>query len=178
MLGGSYYYNADRLKRKEYTDLVKKRQAQEKKEAWIRELEARDQEDKDWRLKMGKVRDAKREEAEREALNEKHNKEMKSEDGKGVIAAVKEKVKDAKELESIRQTAEQGSDAAAIARQKRRENEMKQEKERSKQAEIKEAAGMGPDRRIWGESGGGLFGWRRLQNLWNKPQDGDSAKDD
>ena len=70
MLGGSYFYNADRLKRKEYTDLVNWRKAQEKKDAWIRELEARDQEDREWRKKLGMARDFQREEAEREAIEE------------------------------------------------------------------------------------------------------------
>ena len=92
MLGGSYYYNADRLKRKEFTDLVKQKKAQEKREAWIRELEARDEEDRAWREKLGKVRDLKREEAEVAALEEKRRREARSDDGRSVIEAVKGKL--------------------------------------------------------------------------------------
>ena len=120
MLGGSWYYNADRLKRKEFTDLIAKRKAQEKREAWIRELEARDMEDKEWREKLGKVRDAKREEAEKGALEEIRRRDAKNnDDGRGVIETVKGKLRDAKELEAARQTAEQEPDLAAMARQRR-----------------------------------------------------------
>ncbi|MCJ1230716.1 Respiratory supercomplex factor 1, mitochondrial [Toensbergia leucococca] len=53
MVAGSMYYQTDRTKRKEFNDLVAARKAREKNEAWIRELEARDQEDRDWRVRMG-----------------------------------------------------------------------------------------------------------------------------
>ncbi|KAK4696728.1 hypothetical protein P7C71_g1231, partial [Lecanoromycetidae sp. Uapishka_2] len=176
MIGGSFYYNADRLKRKEFTNLIAKKKAQEKKEAWIRELEARDAEDKEWREKMGKVRDMKREEAEREALEEKRRREGRSDDGKGLIETVKGKLKDAKETELAREAAEQRPDLAALARQRRAEMEKKQEIVKREQQMVKESAGMGPDTRIWGESGG-LFGWRRIANLWSKPRDDDSSND-
>ena len=167
MLGGSYYYNADRLKRKEYTDLVKQKKAQEKREAWIRELEARDQEDKEWREKLGRVRDFKREEAERDALEEKKRRDARSDDGRGIIDAVKEQLKDAKEVEGRAQDAEQ--DMANAARERRREMAKRQDIERRKQAEAKEAAGYG-DRRVWGEAGGGFFGWKRIRDWWNGPR--------
>ena len=93
MIGGSIYYNADRLRRKEYTDLVSKRKAQEKKDAWIRELEARDLDDKDWREKMGRVRDFQREEMEKAAMEEKRRQEGKSDDGRGISGALKGKMK-------------------------------------------------------------------------------------
>lgn len=169
MMGGSYYYNADRLRRKEYTDLVNKRKAQEKRDAWIRELEARDQEDKDWRQKLGKAKDFQREEKERQAAEDK---KRGSDDGRGVINAVKEKLKDAKDAEVKSQTAEQ-----KLMAEKRQEAERKQEVERRRQAAVKEKAGMGPDRRIWGEGGGGLFGWRHIKNWYNRPR-GDGSKDD
>ena len=174
MLGGSYYYNADRLKRKEYTDLVKQKKAQQKREAWIRELEARDEEDKAWREKLGIVRDAKREEAEREAIADKRRREGKDTDGKGVFDAVKDKIQDAREVENLRQEAEEKERLASAARERRREMGKKQDVERKKQADIKEAAGFG-DRRVWGEEGGGLFGWRRIQSWWNRPRGGDAG---
>ena len=171
MLGGSYYYNADRLKRKEFTDLIAKRKEQEKREAWIRELEARDLEDKEWREKLGKVRDAKREEAEREALEEKRRRDAQNGDEKGVVATVKGKLKDAKELEVARQTAEQEPDLATIARRRRQEMETKQEVERRKQQMAAQDAGYGKERQIWGEGGGGLFGWKRLKKLFDSSED-------
>ena len=66
MVGGSLYYNTDRVLRKEYFKLKAEQKKQEKREAWLRELEARDQEDKEWREKMGKMRVRQREEAEAE----------------------------------------------------------------------------------------------------------------
>ena len=171
MVGGTYYYNADRLKRKEYMDLVKQRKAQEKKEAWIRELEARDLEDRDWREKLGKVRDFQREEAEREAIDEMRRREGRSDDGRGVINALKEKMKDVKDAEATKEAAELEQKKELI-KQKRQEIEKKQEVERMKQARVKEEAGMGPDTRIWGEAGGGLFGWKRIRDWINAPRDG------
>ena len=178
MLGGSWYYNADRLKRKEFTDLIAKRKAQEKREAWIRELEARDMEDKEWREKLGKVRDAKREEAEKEALEETRRRNAKNDDGRGVIETVKGKLKDAKELEAARQTAEQEADLATMARQRRQEMEKKQEVEKRKQQMAAEEAGYGKPRQIWGEDGGGLFGWKRIKKLFDAPEDEQQAKTD
>ena len=52
MVGGSYYYKADRVRRKEFDNLVAERKAKEKNEKWIQELEARDREEKEWRAKL------------------------------------------------------------------------------------------------------------------------------
>ena len=172
MVGGSFYYNADRLKRKEYTDLVNQRKKQEKKDAWIRELEARDLEDKDWREKMGRVRDFQREEMEKEAVEEKRRREGKSDDGRGVIGALKGKMKDVQDAEARKEDAEL-EQRKELMKQKRLEVEKKQEVERMKQAAVKEEAGMGPDTRVWGEAGGGLFGWKRIRNYFQKPRDGE-----
>lgn len=174
MLGGSYYYNADRLKRKEFTDLVKQRKAQEKKDAWIRELEARDLEDKEWRQKLGKVRDFQREELERQAIEEKRAREGRSDDGRGVIGALKGKVKDVKDAEAKKEAGELEQRKEQI-RQKRQEMEKKQEVERMKQAMTKQEAGMGPDTRVWGEAGGGLFGWKHIRNWFNTPRNGEGG---
>lgn len=49
MVGGSAYWQTDRQKRKEFDDVVAERKAKEKNAAWIRELESRDQEEKELR---------------------------------------------------------------------------------------------------------------------------------
>jgi hypothetical protein len=49
MVAGSMYWKSDRQKRKEYDAAVAERKAKEKNEAWIRELEARDDEEKEIR---------------------------------------------------------------------------------------------------------------------------------
>ena len=169
MLGGSYYYNADRLKRKEYTDLVAKRKAQAKRDAWIRELEVRDMEDKEWREKLGMVRDAKREEAEREAIQEKRKRDAMSKEGKGVFEVLKGKVKDVKEMEAAREAAEQEADLASMARERRKAMEQKQAEVKRKQEEAMGEAGYGKPRTIWGEDGGGFLGWKRIKNVFNSP---------
>jgi hypothetical protein len=49
MVAGSMYWDSDRKKRKEFDTVVAERKAKEKNEAWIRELEARDEEAKEIR---------------------------------------------------------------------------------------------------------------------------------
>ena len=183
MLGGSYYYNADRLLRKEYDDLQEMKKKQEKRDRWIKELEARDEEDKEWREKLGKVRDMKREEAEKAVMEEKNRREGRSEGGKGIVKAAKEKLKEARDLEALREDKEEETRLAAVARQKRVEMERKQEARIKEQRKVKEGAKMGPDTRVWGESGGGLLGWKRIRNFWRTgsaridEEDGDNQEE-
>lgn len=49
MVAGSMYYSKDREKTKELRKLKDERDAEEKRQKWIRELEARDEEDKTMR---------------------------------------------------------------------------------------------------------------------------------
>lgn len=86
LVGGSYYYNADRMLRKDYVKLQTEKKAKEKNEAWIRELEARDREDKDWRERMGKVVGEREAEAQRRL---RQMEEKKSEGGGGGGAITK-----------------------------------------------------------------------------------------
>ena len=55
MVAGSIYYAEDRKRRKVFDDSVSQRKAQEKNEAWIRELEARDREEKEEQLQRRKA---------------------------------------------------------------------------------------------------------------------------
>ena len=94
MLGGTVYYRADRLKHTEYVKLMDKQKAQEKREKWIKELEARDAEDKMWREKLGKIHDMQREEEERLLIEEARQKRMKAtDDGEGVVTKLKKDIK-------------------------------------------------------------------------------------
>ena len=56
IVAGSMYYSGDRAKRKQFDGVVAEKKAKEKNEAWIRELEARDKEDKEWRARRDEVR--------------------------------------------------------------------------------------------------------------------------
>ncbi|KAF2088982.1 hypothetical protein K490DRAFT_6905, partial [Saccharata proteae CBS 121410] len=56
MAAGSMYWSSDREKRKEYNVLLEQKKQQEKRDAWIRELEARDEEDKAFKRAMDRRR--------------------------------------------------------------------------------------------------------------------------
>lgn len=56
MLAGSMYYQKDREKTKELRQLQEQKDAEEKRQKWIRELEARDDEEKAMRAKLEKRR--------------------------------------------------------------------------------------------------------------------------
>jgi Flp pilus assembly protein TadB len=47
MVAGSMYWQTDRQKRKEFEGVIAEQKAREKNQAWIRELEARDEEEKE-----------------------------------------------------------------------------------------------------------------------------------
>lgn len=53
MIGGSYYYKEEREKRKAFEGAIAEKKAMEKREAWIRELEARDEEEKELKAQKG-----------------------------------------------------------------------------------------------------------------------------
>ena len=89
MLAGSMYYEKDRTRRKEFEKVIAERKAKEKNEAWIRELEIRDREDKEWRVRMGKVTAAQAAAAEKEDVTEK---EVGQEKSGGASVALKELV--------------------------------------------------------------------------------------
>lgn len=56
MLVGSLYWSQDREKRAKYDKKLKDQIALEKREAWIKELEYRDQEEQELRLRREKAR--------------------------------------------------------------------------------------------------------------------------
>lgn len=56
MLAGSLYYSRDREKTKELRQLQEQRDAEEKRQKWIRELEVRDEEDRALRARMQRMR--------------------------------------------------------------------------------------------------------------------------
>ncbi|KAH0551279.1 Respiratory supercomplex factor 1, mitochondrial [Trichoglossum hirsutum] len=56
LAAGSFYYGKEREKRKEFEGVLAEKKALERREAWIRELEARDQEEKELREKKRRAR--------------------------------------------------------------------------------------------------------------------------
>jgi hypothetical protein len=49
LVAGSIFYKDDRLKRKRFESAVEDKKAAEKRDKWLRELEARDKDDREWR---------------------------------------------------------------------------------------------------------------------------------
>jgi hypothetical protein len=90
MLFGSVYWESDRQKRKEFTGLLDEKKKKEKHEAWIRELEVREEEEQELRRLRDKVQ--KGQAAERSRL----------------VAEAEEKARKAKEkvAESVRSSLE------------------------------------------------------------------------
>lgn len=61
VVAGGMYYKQDRGKRQEYNRAVAEKVAREKRDAWIKELEARDREDQEWRERHKRIEEAARE---------------------------------------------------------------------------------------------------------------------
>jgi hypothetical protein len=60
MVAGSYYWRDERAKRKELETMAKEREAVETREAWLKELEARELEDKEARGRVEVLRERRR----------------------------------------------------------------------------------------------------------------------
>ncbi len=108
MVIGNIYWKEDRKKRREYDKVVEERKAKEKQAAWVRELEARDEEEKEFQAKLQKAR----------MMNAAKGK---SEDSKverpGVLQAVAEVVKKRKKgakEEPASTSADGAEDAEAV----------------------------------------------------------------
>jgi len=91
MVGGSVYWESDRKKRKQYDELVEEKTKTEKRDAWIKELEARDAEDEE--RKMMRDRLVKGRGAEEKGLREKQAEALEKKirgDSKPVVRSVLE----------------------------------------------------------------------------------------
>lgn len=84
VVGGAYYYNADRLLQKELEAVKAQKKAKEKDEAWIKELEFRDQEEKEYEMTKKKVGEVQREAAKNTIADPGGGAEG------GIVKAVKE----------------------------------------------------------------------------------------
>ncbi|KAI9838729.1 MAG: Respiratory supercomplex factor 1, mitochondrial [Sclerophora amabilis] len=82
IVAGSVYYQKDREKRKQFDGIVAEKKVQEKRDAWIRELEVREQEDNDIKARRNAMRIA--------SLKEREALETGEERGQGIVDAVKE----------------------------------------------------------------------------------------
>jgi hypoxia induced protein len=60
VVAGGIYYKNERKQRKEFGRMLEERKAQEKRDAWLRELEVREKEDKGWKERHAAIGDASR----------------------------------------------------------------------------------------------------------------------
>lgn len=113
MVAGSMYWKSDRQKRKEFDDVVAERKAKEKSDLWIKELEARDEEEKE--IRAERERRSKRM-SDRFGQGEQPNvldstknpilaqvRAAEGKDGKGAASVVEEKEQKKSTLESVRE---------------------------------------------------------------------------
>ncbi|KAL2215500.1 altered inheritance of mitochondria protein 31, mitochondrial [Thermoascus aurantiacus ATCC 26904] len=63
VVAGGIYYKNERQQRREFEKALEARKQQEKRDAWLRELEIRDKEDRDWRERHAAIEAAAREAA-------------------------------------------------------------------------------------------------------------------
>lgn len=104
---GSLYWDNDRKRRKEYTNLVKEKKDKERNEKWIRELEIREEEEEELRRVKEKVR--------QEQARHRERLMAKGEEAK---EGVKQKAKEVKDTVSdkVRSSMEDGDTAGPILR--------------------------------------------------------------
>lgn len=111
VVAGSYYYNADRLLRKEYEAIKAEQKAKEKNEAWIRELEFRDQEEKEEKerqMRANKMREKRRQPPS--DVNKSEDQTEKGDGNGGVLDSVKE-IKAGKVLQELKKVTQEAAEA-------------------------------------------------------------------
>ncbi|KAJ5891688.1 Altered inheritance of mitochondria protein 31 mitochondrial [Penicillium subrubescens] len=65
LVAGGMYFKTERKQRREFEQAVEERKAQEKRDAWLRELEIRDKEDREWRERHAAIEAAAKEAGQR-----------------------------------------------------------------------------------------------------------------
>lgn len=90
---GGMYFKTERQQRREFEKAVEVRKAQEKRDAWLRELEIRDKEDREWRERHAAIEAAAKDAGKRSSPQEPDAAraaiESADEKGIGVLDAAK-----------------------------------------------------------------------------------------
>ncbi|KAL3474670.1 respiratory supercomplex factor 1, mitochondrial [Aspergillus californicus] len=95
VVAGGMYFKTERTQRREFDQAVELRKGQEKRDAWLRELEIRDKEDRDWRERHAAIEAAANEAAKKKTVSPEQDAarsalEPSDEKTFGVLDAVKE----------------------------------------------------------------------------------------
>jgi hypothetical protein len=105
LVAGSIFYKDDRLKRKRFEAAVEDKKAAEKRDKWLRELEARDNEDREWRERFKGVAQRAKEAEEIARGEARRGAEMVEEKfgtkEEGVKEAVEERFRNKSVLEEV-----------------------------------------------------------------------------
>ncbi|OQD73625.1 hypothetical protein PENDEC_c014G06943 [Penicillium decumbens] len=88
---GGMYFKTERQQRREFEKAVEARKSQEKRDAWLRELEIRDKEDREWRERHAAIEAAAKEAGQRPSEPDAARSAIEPADEKsvGVLDAVK-----------------------------------------------------------------------------------------
>lgn len=70
LVAGGMYFKTERQQRREFEKAVEVRKAQEKRDAWLRELEIRDKEDREWRERHAAIEAAAKDAGKRPSSGE------------------------------------------------------------------------------------------------------------
>ncbi|KAL4998788.1 hypoxia induced protein conserved region-domain-containing protein [Aspergillus recurvatus] len=70
VVAGGLYYRTERTQRREFEQALEIRKGQEKRDAWLRELEIRDKEDMEWRERHAAIEAAAKQAGKKSALAE------------------------------------------------------------------------------------------------------------
>ncbi|KAJ5949161.1 hypothetical protein N7454_000745 [Penicillium verhagenii] len=91
LVAGGMYFKTERQQRREFEKAVEERKSQEKRDAWLRELEIRDKEDREWRERHAAIEAAAKEAGQRPSEPDAARASIEPADEKkiGVLDAVK-----------------------------------------------------------------------------------------
>ena len=114
VVAGGMYFKTERKQRREFEQAVEARKAQEKRDAWLRELEIRDKEDRDWRDRHAAMEAAAKEVANKASSSKRGpeqdaTREVKEAEQKALVSTV------VAEQEVEKKAAPSGPDAAQAA---------------------------------------------------------------
>jgi hypothetical protein len=105
LVAGSIFYKDDRLRRKRFESAVEDKKAAEKRDRWLRELEARDKDDREWRERFEGVAQRAKDAEEMAKVEVRRGVEMVEEKvgtaEEGVKEAVEEKFRNKSVLEEV-----------------------------------------------------------------------------
>lgn len=91
LVAGGMYFKTERQQRREFEQAVEERKAQEKRDAWLRELEIRDKEDREWRERHAAIEAAAKEAGQRPSASSSSSSSQEPDAARSAIEPADEK---------------------------------------------------------------------------------------